>query len=92
LLRVDTLSYAENLFDLGADSLIMLKAHSLLLESFPQLTLIDLFRYPTLASLAEHLTGSESQPQKWARFKDRVARHKETTTRTGVADRPPRRP
>jgi amino acid adenylation domain-containing protein len=92
LLHVDSLSFTENLFDLGCDSLMMMKAHSILLESFPHLTLIDMFRYPTLASLAEHLTGTGSQVYKWARFKDRVTRHKVTTGRTEVSDRPRRRP
>jgi amino acid adenylation domain-containing protein len=91
LLGVDSLSFTENLFDLGCDSLMMMKAHSILLESFSQLTLIDMFRYPTLASLAQHLTGTDPQVYKWARFKERVTRQKGATTRTEISDRPQRR-
>lgn len=48
-----------NFFDLGGHSLLLAKAH-LLLESRleREIGVIDLFRFPTVASLANHLTSS----------------------------------
>ncbi|HEX6862246.1 MAG TPA: beta-ketoacyl synthase N-terminal-like domain-containing protein, partial [Thermoanaerobaculia bacterium] len=52
----------DNFFDLGGHSLLMAKVHARLLEALPgglgrELSLIDLFKHPTVAALARSLAG-----------------------------------
>jgi hypothetical protein len=58
-LQVAQVSRDANFFDLGGHSLLAVQVHRRLRELYPErgLTITDLFRYPTLASLAEHLAG-----------------------------------
>ncbi|HUU34694.1 MAG TPA: phosphopantetheine-binding protein, partial [Vicinamibacterales bacterium] len=58
LARVGT---RDNFFDLGANSLLMVRAHADLRAALDQpLSLVDLFRFPTVAALAEHLGRTTS--------------------------------
>jgi len=55
-LGIDTVGVNDNLFDLGGHSLMMLRVHQKLEEFVPHgLSLVELFKYPTIASFAEHL-------------------------------------
>lgn len=56
LLHTDKISFTQNLFDLGAHSLLMLKAANKLRQilDFP-IEITDLFQYPTIHSLAKYL-------------------------------------
>ena len=57
LLRLERIGANDNFFDLGADSLLMLRANMRLRELLQQdLSLVDLFRYPTISALASHLS------------------------------------
>src|SRR5262249_37773496 len=48
----------DDLFDLGASSLDVIRVHGRLQERFgPELSVVDLFRNPSLAELADHLRG-----------------------------------
>jgi amino acid adenylation domain-containing protein/non-ribosomal peptide synthase protein (TIGR01720 family) len=56
LLGVEQVGIEDNFFDVGGNSLLMVRVYNRLKESLDQpLTLVDLFRYPTIASLAAHL-------------------------------------
>ena len=57
VLGVPSLGMDDNFFDLGGHSLLLVQAHGRLRERFPQLTALDLFRYPTVATLAASLTA-----------------------------------
>jgi amino acid adenylation domain-containing protein len=63
----DTLGLAEvgvhdNFFDLGGHSLQLGRVHHRLTEELRRdVPLLDLFRYPTVRSLAEHLTGGPAE-------------------------------
>ncbi|MEM8828163.1 MAG: amino acid adenylation domain-containing protein [Cyanobacteria bacterium P01_G01_bin.19] len=57
VLEVDKVGLRDNFFDLGGQSLLMIRVHSQLKEKLAiDISLVDLFRYPTVASLAEHCT------------------------------------
>jgi Phosphopantetheine attachment site/AMP-binding enzyme C-terminal domain len=57
ILQVDRVGTHDNFFDLGANSLLMVQAHSHLRACLnPNLSLVDLFRYPTVSALAAHLS------------------------------------
>jgi acyl transferase domain-containing protein/acyl carrier protein len=76
VLHLDTVGIHDNFFDLGGHSLGLLRLHRRLKASLPDVPLkvVDLFRYPTIASLAAEMAptadtrpsrpvrGSRSQP------------------------------
>jgi len=56
VLRVDRVGMHDNFFELGGHSLLLVRLHGRLNETFlQQVSIIELFRYPTIASLAAHL-------------------------------------
>jgi amino acid adenylation domain-containing protein len=56
LLGHDRIGRHENFFDLGGHSLLAVRAHSRLQHTLcPQLTILDLFRHPTVRSLAARI-------------------------------------
>ena len=61
LLSVDTVSVEANLFDLGANSLMMVRASTRLSDALAQpVTLVDMFRYPTVRSLATNVLARDT--------------------------------
>jgi amino acid adenylation domain-containing protein len=57
LLRVDAVGAHDNFFDLGGHSLLIMQVHQRLREiTAKEITVADLFRFPTIASLAEYLS------------------------------------
>ncbi len=67
VLKVEQVGLNDNFFDLGGHSLLLIQVHSRLRDELGlQLSAIDLFKYPTIASLAEHLGDSRtSEPEEW---------------------------
>jgi acyl carrier protein len=56
LLNIDRVGLADNFFDLGANSLLVLKAHEKLCEALQvELSPIDLFKFPTVSALARRI-------------------------------------
>jgi acyl carrier protein len=57
VLRIDSVGVHDNFFDLGGHSLRMTQAIGLLEERIGRrLSMVELFRYPTIHALAEHLS------------------------------------
>ena len=57
VLSVQNLGIHDNFFDLGGNSLLMIRVHQQLTEQLNiDLSVLDLFRYPTISSLAEYLS------------------------------------
>ncbi|MFZ0317813.1 MAG: SDR family NAD(P)-dependent oxidoreductase [Candidatus Sulfotelmatobacter sp.] len=55
-LKVEQVGLHDNFFDLGGHSLLLIQVHSKLREELRlELSAIDLFKYPTISSLTEHL-------------------------------------
>ncbi|HEY0734854.1 MAG TPA: amino acid adenylation domain-containing protein [Herpetosiphonaceae bacterium] len=70
----------DNFFDLGGHSLLLAQVHSKLRESFADLSLIDLFKYPTISALSGHLSASgQAQPAADTEFEERA--HKQRANR-----------
>ncbi len=58
VLGVSDVGVADNFFDLGGHSLLLVQVHSRLQERFPdRVALVDLFTHRTLGALAAHLDG-----------------------------------
>ena len=63
LLGVDRIGAEDNFFELGAHSLLIVRAHGRLRQALGrELTAIDLFRHPSVRALAEHLASAEDRP------------------------------
>ncbi len=63
LLGVERIGLHDNLFDLGAHSLLIVRAHSRLREALGrELTVVDLFRHSSVGALARHLSQEEEKP------------------------------
>ncbi len=58
VLNLESVAASDNFFDLGGDSILIVQVRSRLASMLKrELSVIDLFRYPTVAALAEHLGG-----------------------------------
>ncbi|WP_375476969.1 amino acid adenylation domain-containing protein [uncultured Nostoc sp.] len=61
-LKIEKVGINDNFFELGGHSLLMVQVHSQLREIFQKdLLILDLFRYPTISSLAEFINLANSK-------------------------------
>ena len=75
LLVLDEVSVESNLFDLGANSLLMVRASSRLgVVLGHRISLVELFGHPTIRSLAAHLadTDGEADRERLSQSQDRA--------------------
>ena len=62
VLGIDRVGIHDNFFELGGHSLLLAKVNDKLEATFHQsFNMVDLFRYPTIAYLAEHLSSEKQQ-------------------------------
>jgi amino acid adenylation domain-containing protein len=63
VLQVEKVGMHDNFFDLGGHSLAMVHVHSKLQALYSRdLSLVDLFRYPTISALASYVSQQEHEP------------------------------
>lgn len=73
-LGVKHVGLEHNFFDLGAHSLMVAEVHMQLQQSLGrEISLVDLFQFPTVRTLAAHLNGQDTTPQITTRAERRVA-------------------
>jgi amino acid adenylation domain-containing protein len=61
-LKIEKIGIHDNFFEIGGHSLLLVTVHSQLHEIFKtNLSTLDLFRYPTISSLAEYLSSTKNQ-------------------------------
>ncbi|HEV2992738.1 MAG TPA: amino acid adenylation domain-containing protein [Candidatus Angelobacter sp.] len=64
VLHRDRVSVDDNFFDIGGDSLRSVRVHNQLTQSLNlQIDLVELFKFPTIRSLARHLESDSKQTQ-----------------------------
>lgn len=64
LLQVDKIGLHDNFFDLGGSSLLVMRMHRLLEERLqPGLSVVDLFKFPTLGGLARRIEQGRDAAQ-----------------------------
>lgn len=69
----------QNFFDLGASSLMVAEVHARLQQHLQQeISLVDLFQFPTVRLLAGHLAGSIATPTMSDRARRRLAARRDT--------------
>jgi acyl carrier protein len=82
VLNINSVGRQDNFFDLGGHSLHVVRVHSRLREVISeQLSITDLFRFPTVRSLAEHLSHGMEKSQTLDTSRDRVNSRKEAMGR-----------
>lgn len=93
-LGIDHVGAHDNFFDLGAHSLLMVQVHARLQEALDRrLSLIQLFRFPTVSSLAGHLSADEADgAEAMQRGSERADRRRESLVRRQQARRQLARP
>ena len=62
VLDIDRVGRNDNFFSLGGNSVLLVGTRSLLIDRIGDVALVDLFRYPTVATLADAF-ASRAQPQ-----------------------------
>ncbi|HKS10135.1 MAG TPA: amino acid adenylation domain-containing protein [Pyrinomonadaceae bacterium] len=63
-LSVERVSVRDNFFNLGGHSLLLIRVNNRLRETLRiELPVVELFKYPTVSALAEHLSRSHAQPR-----------------------------
>jgi acyl transferase domain-containing protein/acyl-CoA synthetase (AMP-forming)/AMP-acid ligase II/acyl carrier protein len=89
VLGVEQIGADDNLFDLGGDSLLLAMMHSKLQQEFgPAITLVELFNYPTIRTLANFLGaagGGASREAGQKRRQRRAAKPENPTATSDVA-------
>ena len=63
VLRIEEVGIYDNFFELGGHSLLVVQVHSKLQKIFQQLSLVDIFQYPTINYLAKYLTQLQEKEQ-----------------------------
>ena len=82
VLQVERVSIHDNFFDIGGHSLLVAQVHSQLREILKvDLSLIELLEYPTIYSLAKHLSKEEDPELEFQSVRDRVDKQKSVATR-----------
>ena len=82
-LEVERVELDENFFDLGAHSLMVAEVHMRLQQLLGrELSLVDLFQFPTVTKLANHLNGEEAAPRVSSRAERRLAARQQQARRT----------
>ncbi len=72
----------DNFFEVGGTSLLLVKIHHRLQQTVrSDLTMIDLFQYPTIGALAEHVGRGRPAEASFGRVYDRVKKQKEVLQR-----------
>ncbi|NJO27407.1 MAG: amino acid adenylation domain-containing protein [Richelia sp. SL_2_1] len=63
VLRIEEVGIHDNFFELGGHSLLLVQVHSKLQKIFQQLSLVDIFQYPTINYLTKYLTKLQDKQQ-----------------------------
>jgi amino acid adenylation domain-containing protein len=73
VLQIDRVGMNDNLFDLGADSVAIVRLNNQLIEEFSQeIPIVEMFQYPTVNFLASFLKESEKPEDKAASAQNRA--------------------
>jgi amino acid adenylation domain-containing protein len=82
VLQVAQVGIHDNFFDLGGDSIRVYEVHNKLRERLSvQLSILDLFRYPTVEALAHHASEDQGAETSMRQTQDRAAKRAEAAQR-----------
>jgi amino acid adenylation domain-containing protein len=73
MLQVEKVGINDNFFELGGHSLLVVQVHSKLQETFNRdVSITDLFKYPTISSLAGYLSQEQSEQSSLEKVQEQV--------------------
>ncbi|MEM7747015.1 MAG: MupA/Atu3671 family FMN-dependent luciferase-like monooxygenase [Pseudomonadota bacterium] len=82
ILGVDRVGLNDNFFLIGGHSLLAVQAHrSLKADVAPELTITDLYRFPTVSGLAQHLSNRGQSDQQLSKVANRAAARRQAMAR-----------
>jgi acyl carrier protein len=82
VLFVEVIDRDDNFFDLGGHSLLLMKVNLKLKQHCrKEISLIEMFKYPTISTLAEFLSGEQNgdSPESLQKLQKRAANRRETS-------------
>jgi acyl-CoA synthetase (AMP-forming)/AMP-acid ligase II len=86
-LHLDAVGIDENFFDVGGTSLTLVRIQRQLEEKLPEpLPVVDLFRYPTIRSLAAHLDNRDGQQTSVEKARERAATRRKRVRRPAAGE------
>src|SRR6185295_18560680 len=66
VLGIEKVGVYDNFFDLGGNSLLVLQVHQRIKETLEkELSVVDLFQYPTISALGKRLMRSENECERY---------------------------
>jgi amino acid adenylation domain-containing protein len=81
-LHLDKVGIHDNFFDLGGHSLLIAQVHSKIRMAFTKdLSMVDMFKYPTISSLAKYLGQERNEGPTYQMVHDRVSQQKEALSK-----------
>jgi hypothetical protein len=82
VLQVERVGVHDNFFDRGGHSLVMVQVHSALQALYGlDLSLVDMFRYPTVSALAQYIDRAEGEPSAVQHGDERAAMRQASSSR-----------
>jgi len=82
VLRIDKVGIYDNFFDLGGHSLLVVTVNRKLRETFKKdISMVDMFRYPTINSLAKYLTEEVAEEESFQESERRAKTRKDSLAR-----------
>ncbi|MEG3990487.1 amino acid adenylation domain-containing protein [Microcoleus sp. S28C3] len=82
VLHLEKVGVDDNFFDIGGHSLLMAQAHSQLREVVDkEVSIIEMFKYPTISSLAKYLSEEPEQKSSLRQSQERINKQKDAITR-----------
>jgi len=80
-LKVNKVGIHDNFFELGGHSLLLVQVHSRLRETYSQLSLVDMFKYPTISLLAIYLSPKQNEQPAFDEVQDRARKQRDARDR-----------
>jgi acyl carrier protein len=82
VLRLEKVGMHDNFFDLGGHSLLMVQVHSKLRQAFEKnISMVEMFQYPTIASLAKYLNRDRDGRSTFERIYVQAKKQKQAINR-----------
>jgi amino acid adenylation domain-containing protein len=82
ILQVEKIGIHDNFFDLGGNSLLIVQLHNELRETFGrELSVVELFQYPTINKLSEHINQQKTGEAAFDLIHNRTQKQKQALNR-----------
>jgi amino acid adenylation domain-containing protein len=78
VLKIEKIGVNDNFFELGGNSILISQAHQRIKSTLQcEITLVDMFKYPTIRLLAQNMSQNEQQKNMFLEIQDEVEKRKQ---------------